>query len=55
LDGTTPIVLTDVERPLGPAARSRSTTLTWVIPALDANTTYGLNLSIQPIGTPTPT
>jgi hypothetical protein len=55
LDGTTPIVLTGVERPLAPAARSRSTTLTWVIPALDANTTYGLNLSIQPIGTPTPT
>jgi hypothetical protein len=24
----------------------------WVIPALDANTTYGLNLSVQPIGTP---
>ena len=55
LDGTTPVVLSDVERPLGPAARARSTTLTWVIPALDANTTYGLNLNVQPIGTPPPT
>jgi hypothetical protein len=55
LDGTTPIVLTDVDRPLGPAARTRSTSLMWVIPALDANTTYGLNLSVQPIGTPPPT
>jgi hypothetical protein len=54
-NGTTPIVLSDIERPLGPAARARSTTLTWVIPALDANTTYGLDLSVQPIGTPPPT
>ncbi len=55
LDGSTPIVLSDADRPLGPAARARSTSLTWVIPALDANTTYGLDLSVQPIGTPPPT
>ena len=54
LDGSTSIALSDVDRPLGPAARARSTTLTWVIPALDANTTYGLDLSVQPIGTPPP-
>ena len=53
--GTTPILLSDVDRHLGPAARARSTNLTWVIPALDAKTTYGLNLSDRPIDTPPPT
>jgi hypothetical protein len=51
-DGSTRIELSDADRPLGPAARARATTLTWIIPALDANTTYGLDLSVQPIGTP---
>jgi len=55
LDGTTPIALADVDRPLGPAAHARSTSLTWVLPSLDANTAYGLHLRVQPIGTPPPT
>lgn len=54
-DGATAIRLTDVERPLTPAARARSTDLTWIIPGLDANTVYGLSLRVHPIGTPPPT
>jgi hypothetical protein len=52
-DGTTVIPLTDADRKLGPAAGGRSTTLTWVIPGLDANTTYGLFVSVVSIGGPT--
>jgi hypothetical protein len=46
------VAMTDGERPLAPARQPRSTTLTWVMDGLDANTSYGLYVDVHPIGTP---
>ena len=51
-DGTTVIDLLNSDRPLPPSPNPRSVTLTWLVPGLDANTEYTLQVSVDPSGAP---
>jgi hypothetical protein len=48
--GTTHVDLPFSGRPLPPAASPKSATLTWLLSDLDANTEYGLYISVLPTG-----